>query len=109
VVLSCDIAVYVIRGMEERGRGMMAEDDASIEIPDAGGSRSPNGQHVFSTQVGGVPLFTRDGAWNPVLAIEVIAEGSMIRHAGGAWQAAGWHLRARGVPSDAAITNGKVR
>jgi hypothetical protein len=87
----------------------MATDEASIEVLDAGGSRSPNGQHVFSTQVGGVPLFTREGAWNPALAIEVIEEGSMLRHAGGAWQAAGWHLRVRGLPVDAAITNGKVR
>jgi hypothetical protein len=87
----------------------MATDEASIEVLDAGGSRSPNGQHVFRTQVGGVPLFTREGAWNPALAIEVIEEGSMLRHAGGAWQAAGWHLRVRGLPPDAAITNGKVR
>jgi hypothetical protein len=87
----------------------MATDEASIEVLDAGGSRSPNGQHVFSTQVGGVPLFTREGAWNPALAIEVIEEGSMLRHAGGAWQAAGWHLRVRGLPVGAAITNGKVR
>jgi hypothetical protein len=87
----------------------MATDEASIEVLDAGGSRSPNGQHAFSTQVGGVPLFTREGAWNPALAIEVIEEGSMLRHAGGAWQAAGWHLRVRGLPVGAAITNGKVR
>jgi hypothetical protein len=84
-------------------------DETTINVPDAGGSRSPNGQHVFSTHVGGVPLFTRDGAWNPTLAIEVIEEGSMLRHTGGAWQAAGWHLRVRGLPADAAITNGRVR
>jgi hypothetical protein len=77
---------------ERRSRGNMAADDASIEVRDAGGSRSPNGQHIFSTQVG-----------------EVIEEGSMLRHAGGAWQAAGWHLRVRGLLSGAAITNGKVR
>lgn len=84
-------------------------DDVSIEIPDAGGSRSPNGQHVFSTHVGGAPLFTRDGAWNPALTIDVIEEGSMLRHAGGAWQAAGWRLRVRGLPAESAITNGRVR
>jgi len=81
----------------------------SREVHDAGGSRSPNGQHLFSTQVGGVPLFTREGDWNPVLAIEVVEEGSMLRHAGGAWQAAGWHLRVHSVPDDAAITVGRVR
>lgn len=86
----------------------MSADELSIDVPDAGGSRSPNGQHVFSTHVGGVPLFTRDGAWNPALAVEVIVEGSMLRHAGGAWQAAGWHVRVRGLPAEAAITNGRV-
>lgn len=79
------------------------------EVRDAAGSGSPNGQHVFSTQIGGVPLFTRAGDWNPALAIEVVAEGSMIRHTGGAWQAAGWHLRVHSVPDDAAITVGRVR
>ncbi len=87
----------------------MTEGDTSREVRDAGGSRSPNGQHVFSTQVGGVPLFTRAGDWNPALAIEIVEEGSMLRHASGAWQAAGWHLRVRGVPADAAITTGRVR
>ena len=81
----------------------------SREVRDVSGSRSPNGQHIFSTQVGGVPLFTREGDWNPVLAIEVVAEGNMLRHAGGAWQAAGWHLRVRNVPEGAAITTGRVR
>ena len=85
------------------------EDEAVIEVPDASGSRSPNGQHVFSTHVGGVPLFTREGAWNPALAIEVVREGSMLRHANGAWQAAGWQVRVRGLPADAAIMNGRVR
>jgi hypothetical protein len=84
-------------------------DEAAIEVPVASGSRSPNGQHVFSTHVGGVPLFTREGAWNPALVVETVREGSMLRHANGAWQAAGWHLRVRGVPADAAITNGRVR
>ena len=83
--------------------------EAIIDVPDAGGSRSPNGQHVFSTHVGGVSLFTRDGAWNGALAIEVVEEGSMIRHANGAWQAAGWHVRLGGLPVGAAITNGRVR
>ncbi len=85
------------------------QDDASIDVPEANGSRSPNGQHIFSTHVGGISVFTRDGAWNPVLTVTVIAEGSMIRHASGAWQAAGWHLVVRGVPPDAAITTGRVR
>ncbi len=87
----------------------MMERGMSREVRDAGGSRSPNGQHLFSTQVGGVPLFTREGDWNPALAIEVVEEGSMLRHAGGAWQAAGWHLRVHSVPDDAAITVGRVR
>ncbi len=85
------------------------QDDASIDVPEAGGSRSPNGQHVFSTHVGGVPVFMRDGTWNPALTITVIVEGSMIRHASGAWQAAGWHLVVGGAPPDAAITTGRVR
>jgi hypothetical protein len=85
------------------------ESEAVIEVRDASGSRSPNGQHVFSTQIGGVPLFTREGAWNPALAVEIVREGSMLRHASGAWQAAGWHVRVRGVAGDAAITNGRVR
>lgn len=84
-------------------------DETVIEVPDAGGSRSPNGQHVFSTHVGGVPLFTRDSGWNPALVIEVVEEGSMLRHANGAWQAAGWRLRVCGLPRDAAITTGRVR
>ena len=84
-------------------------DETMVEVPDAGGSRSPNGQHVFSTHVGGVPLFTREGAWNGAVDIEIVEEGSMIRHANGAWQAAGWHLRVRGLPAGAAITNGRVR
>lgn len=83
--------------------------ETSREVRDASGSRSPNGQHVFSTQVGGVPLFTREGEWNPALTIEVVEEGNMLRHANGAWQAAGWHLRVRGVPADAAITTGRIR
>lgn len=87
----------------------MIESTMSREVRDAGGSRSPNGQHIFSTQVGGVPLFTSAGDWNSKLAIEVVAEGSMLRHADGAWQAAGWRLRVRGVPADAAITTGRVR
>jgi hypothetical protein len=85
------------------------EDTALNEVPEASGSRSPNGQHVFSTHIGGVPIFTREGALNPTLAIEVVQEGSMLRHANGAWQAAGWHLRVRGLPANAAITNGRVR
>lgn len=84
-------------------------DEAIIEVPDAGGSRSPNGQHLFSTHVGGVPLFTREGDWNGALIIEVVRAGSVLRHAGGAWQAAGWHVRVRGLPADATITNGRVR
>jgi len=87
----------------------MDGDETDIEVQEASGSRSPNGQHVFGTQVGGVALFTREGGWNPALAIEVIEEGSMIRHANGAWQAAGWRLRVRGVPPGAAITTGRVR
>ena len=87
----------------------MATDEGEIDVPDAGGSRSPNGQHVFSTHVGGVPLFTREGAWNPALEIEIVAEGSMLRHASGAWQAAGWHVRVRGAPAGAAIAMGRVR
>jgi len=51
----------------------------------------------------------RDGTWNPALTITVIVEGSMIRHASGAWQAAGWHLVVGGAPPDAAITTGRVR
>jgi len=87
----------------------MMENAMRREVRDAGGSCSPNWQHIFSTQVGGVPLFTREGDWNPVLTIEVVAEGNMLRHAGGAWQAAGWHLRVHSVPEDAAITTGRVR
>ena len=87
----------------------MIEDEIRREVRDAGGSRSPNGQHVFSTQVGGVPIFTRDGHWNPALVIAVVEEGSMLRHASGAWQAAGWHVHVRGVPADALITTGRVR
>jgi hypothetical protein len=85
----------------------MGMSEAVIEVPDAGGSRSPNGLHVFSTHVGGVPLFTRDGTWNPAIVIEVVEEGSMLRHVNGAWQAAGWRLRVHG-PADAAITTGRV-
>ncbi len=81
----------------------------SKEVRDAGGSRSPNGQHVFSTHLGGVPLFTRDGDWNPALMIEVVEEGSMIRHASGAWQAAGWYLRVRSVPEETTLTTGRIR
>lgn len=84
-------------------------EETIADVPDAGGSRSPNGQHVFSTHVGGIPLFTRDGDWNDTLTIEIVAEGSMLRHANGAWQAAGWHVRVRGVRRDAAITNGRIR
>lgn len=87
----------------------MHVDETIIDVPAAGGSRSPNGQYIFSTHVGGMPLFTRDGAWNPALAVEVVEEGSMLRYANGAWQAAGWHVRVRGLPRDAAITNGRVR
>ncbi len=87
----------------------MDENETGIEVREASGSRSPNGQHVFGTQVGGVPLFTRVGGWNPTLVIEVIEEGSMIRHENGAWQAVGWHLRVRGAPVGAAITTGRVR
>jgi hypothetical protein len=87
----------------------MREDSTSREVRDAGGSRSPNGQYIFSTPIGGVPLFTREGEWNPEVAIEVLEEGSMLRHANGAWQAAGWHLRVRGIPADAAIVTGRVR
>ena len=85
------------------------ENETSREVRDAGGSRSPNAQHVFSTQVGGVPLFTHEGDWNPALMIEIIEEGNMLRHANGAWQAAGWHLRVVGVPADAVVTTGRVR
>ncbi len=87
----------------------MDEDELSIEVREVSGSRSPNGQHLFGTHVGGVPLFTRAGDWNPALAIEIVEEGSMLRHANGAWQAAGWHLRVRGVPAESAITTGRVR
>ncbi|MDQ2785831.1 MAG: hypothetical protein M3Y58_12600 [Chloroflexota bacterium] len=87
----------------------MTERATSREVCDASGSRSPNGQHIFSTQVGGVPLFTHEGGWNPTLTIEVVAEGNMLRHAGGAWQAAGWRLWVHNVPEDAAITTGRVR
>ena len=87
----------------------MSEGDTSREVHDAGGSRSPNGQHIFSTQIGGVPLFTREGDWNPDMTIEVLDEGSMLRYASGAWQAAGWHLRVCGVPADATIATGRVR
>lgn len=87
----------------------MEEQETAIIVRDAGGSRSPNGQHIFSTQIGGVSLFTRDGEWNPELTIEVLKEGSMLRHASGAWQAAGWHLRVGGVPADAPIMTGRVR
>ncbi len=87
----------------------MRENETGKEVHDAGGSRSPNGQHIFSTQVGGVPLFTREGNWNPALTIEIIEDGSMLRHVNGAWQAAGWHLRVRGVPADAGIVTGRVR
>lgn len=87
----------------------MGDEAGSIEITDVGGSRSPNGQHLFSTLIGGSPVFTADGMWNPALAIEVIEEGSMLRHENGAWQAAGWRLRVRGVPADAPITTGRVR
>jgi hypothetical protein len=93
--------------MHPKGAGMA--DEAIVEVPEASGSRSPNGQHVFSTHVGGVPLFTWEGAWNPALGVEVVREGSMLRHANGAWQAAGWQVRVRGVSADAAITNGRVR
>lgn len=87
----------------------MMSNDMHRDVRDAGGSRSPNGQHLFSTLVGGVPVFTRDGGWNPALAIEVVEEGSMLRHANGAWQAAGWHLRVGGAPADAPVTTGRVR
>jgi len=92
----------------------MTPDETITDVRDAGGSRSPNGQHIFSTHVGGVPLFTRDGAWNSALTIEVVVEGSMLRHTNGAWQAAGWHVRVHGLsagcpPGGAAITNGRVR
>jgi hypothetical protein len=90
-------------------KGVAVKDAAAIDVPEASGSCSPNGQHVFSTQVNGVPLFTRDGAWNPALVVEIVGEGSMLRHGNGAWQAAGWHVRVRGVPADAAITKGRVR
>jgi len=93
----------------KNGEFGMIERAMSREVRDAGGSRSPNGQHIFSTQVGGVPLFTREGDWNPALAIEVVADGNMLRHAGGAWQAAGWHLRVHGIPADTLITTGRLR
>jgi hypothetical protein len=83
--------------------------ESSVDISDASGSRSPNGQHVFSTHVAGMPLFTRDGEWNPALAIEIVAEGNMLRHANGAWQAAGWHVRVRGFSENSAITMERVR
>ncbi len=92
-----------------KGGAWMNENEASIEVQDASGSRSPNGQHMFGTHVGGAPLFTPAGDWNPALAIEVIENGSMIRHANGAWQAAGWHLRVRGIPASSAITTGRMR
>lgn len=80
-----------------------------IEITDASGSRSPNGQHCFSTHVSGMPIFRTDGTINPALLIEVIAAGSLLRYPNGAWQAANWHLRVRGFPADAVITNARVR
>lgn len=88
---------------------MTETDDTARDILDAGGSRSPNGQHIFSTQIGGVPLFALDGGWNPALHIEVVQAGSLLRHPNGAWQAAGWHLRVRGAPPDAPIVTGRVR
>ena len=88
----------------------MEHDEATgIEITDASGSRSPNGQHCFSTQVGGVPVFLRDGSLNPALAVVVIAAGSILRYPNGAWQAANWHIRVQGVPADAPVTNARVR
>ena len=92
-----------------KGGAWMSANEASIEVRDASGSRSPNGQHMFGTHVGGAPLFTPAGDWNPALAIEVIENGSMIRHANGAWQAAGWRLRVRGIPASSAITTGRMR
>lgn len=80
-----------------------------IEIADANGSRSPNGQHCFSTHVGGVPVFLADGELNPALAIDVHTAGSMLRYPNGAWQAASWHLRVRGVSADAPVTNARLR
>ena len=87
----------------------MDVDEAVVEVADAGGSRSPNGQHIFSTHVGGVPLFTREGDWTPAFTVEVLTPGSLMRHPNGAWQAAGWCVRVRGVPAGAAITTGRVR
>lgn len=80
-----------------------------IEIADATGSRSPNGQHCFSTHVGGAPVFLADGTMNPALAINVRTAGSMLRYPNGAWQAANWHLYVRGVPADAPVTNARIR
>ncbi len=87
----------------------MDENETGIEVRDASGSRSPNGQHLFGTQVGGVPLFTPAGGWNPALVIEIVEEGNMLRHTSGAWQAAGWYLRVRGVPAGAVVTTGRIR
>ncbi len=84
------------------------ESETSIEVADAGGSRSPNGQHLFSTHIGGVAVFLPDGGWNPALAVEVLEAGSMTRHPNGAWQAAGWRMRVRGVPPDAPVTMRRV-
>lgn len=82
--------------------------EAGIEIADAGGSRSPNGQHLFSTHVGGVAVFLPDGGWNPALAVDVRGVGSMTHHPNGAWQAAGWRLRVHGVSPDAPVTMRRV-
>jgi len=89
---------------------MMATDAPNgIEIADANGSRSPNGQHCFSTHVGGVPVFLADGALNPALTIDVRTAGSMLRYPNGAWQAANWHLCVRGVSADAPVINARIR
>ncbi len=88
---------------------MTTDPSDGIEIADATGSRSPNGQHCFSTHVGGVPVFLADGTLNPALTIEVRTTGSMLRYPNGAWQAANWHLRVRGVPVDALVTNERIR
>lgn len=90
------------------GTGNAGSTADGVEIA-ASGSRSPNGQHVFSTQVGGVPVFLPDGTWNPALTIEIREAGSILRYPTGAWQAAGWRLHVRGVPPDAPVTTGRVR
>ncbi len=85
------------------------DEEIFCDIANASGSRSPNGQHIWSTHIGGVPLWTPEGLWNPTLPIVVMEAGSMLRYPNGAWQAAGWQVRVTGVAPDAPVTNARVR